>query len=158
MEYRVICVHDQATVLRDGRELAVVRGLALNTGLIGLYAEKGTLELRNMRIQKAAEPPDVSGELRPSGPGISLPRPTRDVKPQYTTEALRLGIQGEVWIDCLVMIDGHVAQCRVVRRLSTDLDAQALEAARQWTFEPGTRDGMPTPVLITMAMTFALRK
>jgi TonB family protein len=36
------------------------------------------------------------------------------------------------------------------------LDAQAMRAARHWLFSPGTVDGKPIPVVVTMVMTFRL--
>jgi outer membrane biosynthesis protein TonB len=37
------------------------------------------------------------------------------------------------------------------------LDLEAIKAARQWRFRPGTRLGSPVPVLITIQLDFALR-
>lgn len=157
-DYRIACVGDTLRVLRDGNELLAVRGVSLNTGHIGLHAERGTVELRNIRIQKVAdEQLALEGVSRP-GDGVSLPRPIREVKPQCTREALQLGLEGEVWLECIVEADGRVERCQVIRRVSTDLDAQAVKAATQWRFEPGTRDGKPVPVLVTISMTFRLRQ
>jgi hypothetical protein len=33
----------------------------------------------------------------------------------------------------------------------------AIDTARQWRFRPGTRDGEPVPVSITIELTFTLR-
>ena len=45
----------------------------------------------------------------------------------------------------------------VVRPLAPDLDVAAIAAARQWRFEPGTMDGKPVPVLVTITMGFTMR-
>jgi TonB family protein len=37
------------------------------------------------------------------------------------------------------------------------LDQEALKAARQWRFVPGTRFGQPVSVLVTIELTFTLR-
>ena len=37
------------------------------------------------------------------------------------------------------------------------LDNEAVKAARQWRFKPGTRLGQPVPVLVTIELSFALR-
>jgi len=98
------------------------------------------------------------GVFRP-GAGISIPKPIREVKPQYTAEAMRAKIQGEVWLEAVVMPDGSVGQVSVVRSLDSSfgLDMEAIKAARQWRFQPGTRFGQPVPVLVTISMTFTLR-
>ena len=37
------------------------------------------------------------------------------------------------------------------------LDTQAVEAARQWLFKPGTKDGKPIAVRVTLEMVFTLK-
>ena len=37
------------------------------------------------------------------------------------------------------------------------LDQEAIKAARQWRFAPGTKQGQPVPVLVTIAIAFTLR-
>ena len=55
--------------------------------------------------------------------------------------------------------DGAVREIEVLRSLDPNgLDASAIEAFRQWTFEPGTRLGQPVAVVITAEMAFTLRK
>jgi TonB family protein len=66
----------------------------------------------------------------------------------------------------IVMPDGTVGKARVVRSLDElsgldarfGLDQSALEAAKQWTFLPGTLDGKPVPVLMTLTLEFKLRQ
>ena len=98
------------------------------------------------------------GVYRP-GNGVTEPRPLREVKPQYTTDAMRAKVQGEVWIEAVVLPDGTVGDARVVRSLDRNfgLDEEALKAARQWRFQPGMRFGEPVAVLVTIALEFILR-
>ena len=44
-----------------------------------------------------------------------------------------------------------------IKSLDPDLDQAALEAAAQWIFEPGKRDGRPVDVLVTIAIAFTLK-
>ena len=98
------------------------------------------------------------GAYRP-GNGVETPRLLREVKPQYTAQAMRAKIQGEVLLECIVQPDGSVGQVKVVRSLdaSFGLDQEAIKAARQWRFAPGTKQGQPVPVLVTIAIAFTLR-
>jgi protein TonB len=93
------------------------------------------------------------------GAGITLPRPLREVKPQYTAEAMRAKIQGEVWLEAVVLPDGTVGRVEILRSLDSvfGLDQEAIKAARQWRFAPGMRMGEAVPVLVTISMTFTLR-
>ena len=78
------------------------------------------------------------GVYRP-GAGIVLPRPIREVKPQYTADAMRAKVQGSVWIEAVVTPEGTVADARITKSLDRvfGLDEEALKAARQWRFVPG---------------------
>lgn len=98
------------------------------------------------------------GAYRP-GNGVDTPKLLREVKPQYTAQAMRAKIQGEVLLECIVQPDGSVGNIRVVRSLDSafGLDQEAIKAARQWRFAPGTRQGQPVPVLVTIAIAFTLR-
>ncbi|HUE86531.1 MAG TPA: energy transducer TonB [Vicinamibacterales bacterium] len=92
--------------------------------------------------------------------GITLPRVVREVKPHYTPGAMRAKIQGTVWMTVVVLASGAVGDVTVVKSLDEEhgLDQQAVDATRQWEFEPGTREGKPVPVEVTIEMTFTLKK
>jgi periplasmic protein TonB len=98
------------------------------------------------------------GAYRP-GNGVETPRLLKEVKPQYTAQAMRAKIQGEVLLECIVQPDGSVGNIRVVRSLDSafGLDQEAIKAARQWRFAPGTKQGQPVAVLVTIAIAFTLR-
>jgi periplasmic protein TonB len=99
------------------------------------------------------------GAYRP-GSGIEIPRIRKEVKPQYTADAMRAKIQGTVWVECVVLPDGTVhPDVKVTKSLDPvfGLDQEAIKAARQWLFFPGTRQGQPVPVLISIELTFTLR-
>jgi TonB family protein len=100
------------------------------------------------------------GAYRP-GNGITSPEKLREVKPQYTPDAMRAKIQGEVWLECIVLPDGTVGDIRVTKSLDTvfGLDQEAIKAAKQWLFRPGRRQdtGQPVPVVVSIGLSFNLR-
>jgi protein TonB len=93
------------------------------------------------------------------GSGVTTPVLLREVKPSYTSDAMRAKVQGSVLLECLVRPDGSVGDVRVVRSLDSmfGLDLEAMKAARQWRFRPGLRLGESVPVLITIQLDFTLR-
>jgi protein TonB len=101
----------------------------------------------------------TGGGVYQPGNGVTLPRVLREVKPQYTSDAMRAKIQGTVILQCVVRPDGSVSDVQVVRSLDPTfgLDQEAIKAARQWRFAPGTRLGEPVPVLVTIQLDFTLR-
>ncbi|RPJ78089.1 MAG: energy transducer TonB [Acidobacteria bacterium] len=92
--------------------------------------------------------------------GLTPPRAVHEVKPEYTKAAKEAGIQGSVSLEVVVLADGTVRDVTVKKSLDAErgLDAEAVKAARQWRFEPGRKDGKPVPVLVTLEMTFSLKK
>jgi len=98
------------------------------------------------------------GAYRP-GSGVSSPILVSQVKPMYTTEAMRAKIQGKVWLDVVVMPDGRPGQIKIARSLDRTfgLDEEAIKAMRQWRFRPGMRQGSAVPVAVVVEMEFSLR-
>jgi len=98
------------------------------------------------------------GAYRP-GKGVTVPRVVREVRPNYTSDAMRAKVQGVVVLECVVRPDGSVGDVQIVRSLDSTfgLDQEAIKAAKQWRFQPGSRMGEPVPVLISIELTFTLR-
>ena len=86
---------------------------------------------------------NTGGDVFRAGNGVSQPRLIREVKPQYTADAMRARVQGAVLVVCVVREDGTITDVRVVRAPDPTfgLDQQAVAAVRQWKFAPGTRRG-----------------
>jgi len=91
--------------------------------------------------------------------GVSLPVPVRSVKPGYTAAAMDAHIEGTVGLDIVVLADGRVGDVMITQSLDKEygLDTQAVEAARQWLFKPGMKDGQPVAVRVALEMTFTLK-
>jgi TonB family protein len=91
------------------------------------------------------------------GAGVSSPVLMREVKPKYTEGAMRRKVQGTVEVEAVILQDGTVGDVRVTKSLDEELDQQAVSAAKQWTFKPGTKDGKPVAVQVNIELTFTLR-
>jgi protein TonB len=93
------------------------------------------------------------------GGGVTPPEVVRQVRPQYTADAMRAKIQGMVTLEAVVLPDGSVGDVRIVRSLDSlfGLDTAAVRAVKEWRFTPGRRRGAPIPVLVTIELTFTLR-
>lgn len=102
----------------------------------------------------------VQTKVYKGGDGVTLPVVVREVKPRYTPEAMERKIQGSVFLQIVVLESGDVGDVRVTTSLDSEygLDREAIAAARQWKFKPGTKDGKPVAVEVTLQLTFTLRK
>ena len=109
------------------------------------------------RVAAAAPLQDKDREVERPGPRVTTPKLLREVKPHYSDRAKQDKVQGEVLMECVVKTDGTVGDKKIVKALHPDLDQAAMDAAAQWLFEPGTRDGKPVNVLVTIAMAFTLK-
>jgi protein TonB len=96
------------------------------------------------------------GPYRP-GSGIEPPRLLREVKAQYTEDARRRNITGEVVLEIVVKRDGSVDDVSVRRGLGAGLDERAMAAVREWRFAPARRMGEPVDVIVEVAVEFSLR-
>jgi protein TonB len=91
--------------------------------------------------------------------GVTLPQPTRQVKAQYTAEAMRQMIEGDVLLSVVVKADGTVGTVAVKESLDSvyGLDENAVKAMKEWAFKPGTRDGKAVAVRVDVKMKFTLK-
>ncbi len=101
----------------------------------------------------------TGGDVYRPGAGITMPIELRKGMAQYTPEAIHARAQGAITVECVVQPSGVCTNIRVVRAFNPTfgLDQEAIKAAAQWQFRPGTRGGRPVPVLVTMEIAFALR-
>jgi protein TonB len=101
----------------------------------------------------------MGGDAYRPGGDVTMPIEIKKGTPQYTADAMRARAQGSIMVECVVQTNGACANIRVKRSFDPafGLDREAIRAAEQWRFRPGTRRGEPVPVLVTMEIAFALR-
>jgi TonB family protein len=75
---------------------------------------------------------------------------------EYTEIARRTKIQGVVILQVVIDERGDVTDVKVLKGLPMGLDTQAVEAVRQWKFEPATRNGEPVEVYYNLTVQFLL--
>lgn len=87
---------------------------------------------------------------------MTAPKLIRNVVPEYTDEARRAKLNGDVTVWMFVDTDGTPKQVRVMKALGMGLDQNAVAAVKQWRFEPATKDGVPVRVELTAEVSFRL--
>ena len=96
------------------------------------------------------------GPYRP-GSGVSPPQLLKEVRADYTDEARRANVEGEVVLEIVVRRDGTVGDVKVLQRLGSGLEQRAIQAVRQWRFSPARLKGTPVDVVVEVAVEFRLR-
>ncbi len=92
--------------------------------------------------------------------GAVAQRPTlvRRVPPNYPPEARRRGLEGLVLLEAVLDVEGNVEPNVKVLTSVPELDRAAIEAVRQWRFQPARgRDGSPVRVILEIPIRFVLR-
>ncbi len=88
---------------------------------------------------------------------VTPPRLTNKVKPAYP-EVLRLARkEGKVILQAVIAEDGSVEHVEVLRSSNAGFEESAIEAIRQWRYEPATKDGKPISVYFTVVVEYELR-
>jgi TonB family protein len=90
------------------------------------------------------------------GNGVSAPRAIYSPDPEYSEEARKARWQGVVVLKIVVGPDGRTHEVQVLRSLGLGLDEKAMEAVKQWRFEPAKKDGQNVAVLVSVEVAFHL--
>jgi protein TonB len=90
----------------------------------------------------------VGGDIRP-------PTKVAHANPVYPEDAKAAGVEGMVVLETRIEKDGTVGEARVVQSVPM-LDQAAVDAVRQWRFEPTLLNGAPVPVVMTVTIAFRL--
>jgi TonB family protein len=84
-----------------------------------------------------------------------IPTPLVTVKPLYSDELAKKGVRGKVTVDFFITEKGEVRMPAVSPYDNSQLTALAIDALRQWKFEPPTRNGNPVLVKATQVFNFS---
>ena len=88
---------------------------------------------------------------------LSAPGPLRKVDPKYPPTLIKERVEGEVVLYAVIRRDGSVDSIQLVHGIDEQLDANSIEALRQWKFSPGTKQGTPVDVEAIVHIPFHLR-
>jgi TonB family protein len=104
------------------------------------------------RVTVAETPVQLASET------LTAPRVVKETPPLYTEKAFDRGLEGRVVLKLIVRKDGSIGPLRIHQSLDPDLDSAAMEAVRNWVFEPARADGEPVNVLIHVEVDFFIQK
>lgn len=101
-------------------------------------------------------PPSKRSAARESGQ-VTPPRAVVNTAPVYPEDARKDRVEGVVVVQTVIEKDGSVSRARIVKRLHPSLDQAALDAIRQWRFEPALLDGEPVAVHYNLTINYRLQ-
>jgi TonB family protein len=98
----------------------------------------------------------VIGGVEGGTPGSApTPKLVKHVEPAYPETARKNNVEGAVILEGTADIYGRIANVKVLRSVPL-LDQAAIDALRQWVYEPMVIDGKPRPFVFTVTMKFRL--
>ncbi len=120
------------------------------------FGEPGRFLLANAEMRKHTEArPD---QRQPLAANVTAPKLKKRVEPRYPGGAYSFGVSGLTVIEVLIDREGRVSSPLVLKALpAPTITWAALEALRQWKFEPGRIDGQPVDVVFNVTINFKLR-
>ena len=87
------------------------------------------------------------------------PLPVHRVAPKYPEKARKKGITGNVTISLLVSNTGAVKDTRIVNSQPAGVfEESAINAVRQWRFQPAIYKGAPVAIRVTLPMSFGFEQ
>jgi len=88
---------------------------------------------------------------------LAGPVALRTADPKYPPELIKGHVQGEVVLYAIIRKDGSVDSIQIVRGLDPQLDRNAIEAFKQWSFLPATRAKLPVDSEVVIHVPFQYR-
>jgi TonB family protein len=87
---------------------------------------------------------------------LTGPEPLQKVDPKYPPTLVSERVAGEVILYAVIRRDGSVDSIQLVRGIDEQLDANAINALRQWKFRPGAKQGIPIELEAIVHIPFRL--
>ncbi len=88
-----------------------------------------------------------------SGVWVKAPRVISETKPAYPAAARQAGVEGSVVVRMLIDKEGNVVDAKALAGPET-LRGAAVDAARQWKYEPSILNGQPVSVQMPVTIPF----
>ncbi|UCE43185.1 MAG: energy transducer TonB [Candidatus Aminicenantes bacterium] len=97
---------------------------------------------------KLAERVRAVGDIKP-------PKLIKKIQPVYPESARKAGIEGAVIVEATTDIYGKVVKTKILRSIP-ELDQAAMDAVKQWVYEPYIKEGKPVGMIFTVTVVFKL--
>ena len=140
----------------------IVCTLSITLLLCALAPHNGRAEAWTTPPNNGQEPQKIRVDT--GGTGIDSvivdewPTPISRPNAKYPKAALKEKIQGKVFVNLLVGVDGKPKDAKIIKSESEALNHAALEAATKWVFKPAIYKGRPISVWVVIPFNFVLKE
>ncbi len=106
-------------------------------------------------IQEKEQPMQEKEKEKSDRQEVKPPKWIKKVDPVYPPEAKEAGIEGSVTLEATTNKQGRVENVKVLKSVP-ELDQAAIDAVKQWVYEPMVIDGKPHGITFTVTCRFSL--
>ena len=99
---------------------------------------------------------NTGGGPRRIGGGVSAPVLIYSVEPEFSEEARKAKVAGNVLVNLWVDTNGLPEHVHVIRGVGMGLDEKAVEAVKQYKFRPAMENGKPVLVELNVEVNFQI--
>lgn len=99
---------------------------------------------------------NIGGGPKHIGGGISAPVLIYSVEPEFSEEARKAKVAGNVLVNLWVDTNGLPSHVRVIRGVGMGLDENAVAAVKQYRFKPAMENGKPVLVELNVEVNFQI--
>jgi protein TonB len=99
---------------------------------------------------------NTGGGVYRIGGGVSAPVLLYQPEPEFSEEARKAKVAGDVIVSIQVDPTGRPIHVHIARGIGMGLDEKALEAVRQYKFKPAMKDGKPVTVEMNVDVNFQI--
>lgn len=99
---------------------------------------------------------NTGGGPKRIGGGVSAPSVIYSVEPEFSEEARKAKVAGNVLVGLWIDEKGMPSHVHVVRGIGMGLDEKAVEAVKQWRFKPAMENGKPVLVELNIEVNFQI--
>lgn len=147
--YQVMATHPGFAI--DLRQSVKVPATLDFTLSLGQVRESLTVSGRGVAAAPAAAPRRIRvGGNVVAAKALEMPRPI------YPAEAESAGLQGTVSLRAVITTSGGISGLSVISSPDPALSEAAMEAVRQWRYQPTLLNGQPVEVVTTISVSFRL--
>jgi TonB family protein len=153
---RGFAVGKTEVLVEAGRRNAVLVTLPL-----GAISEAVTVRGAKPASGSLAPPPAAPAAARmpqriPVGGNVQPAKLLKQIRPDYPAELKQQGITGTVMIRAVISTTGETLNPEVINTVHPGLAQAALDAVRQWRYQPTLLNGQPVELATTITVTFEL--
>jgi protein TonB len=99
---------------------------------------------------------NIGGGVKQIGGGVSAPVLVYGVEPEFSEEARKAKVSGNVMVNLWVDEKGNPLHVHVVKGIGMGLDERAVAAVRLYRFKPAMENGKPVTVEMNIEVTFQI--